>query len=137
MRKILAFSGVKDENHRSAPSARRAGKILELWTLKLVKEPGIGLSGISRSRVENKNMRKPVIVKITSFMLFICLLAPSAALAFGDGKKYFSQGMKHEVAQEWDKAAEAFAMAVTENPKNPEYRLHLQRVLDVGRLGEE
>lgn len=70
-----------------------------------------------------------MIVKITSFMLFICLLTPTAALAFGDGKKYFSQGMKHESAEEWDKAAEAFALAVTENPKNPEYRLHLQRAL--------
>jgi general secretion pathway protein D len=56
-------------------------------------------------------------------------MSPVAILAIGDGKKHFKQGMKHEVAQEWDKAVEEFAIAVTENPKNPEYRLHLQRSL--------
>lgn len=74
-------------------------------------------------------MRNPVFVRITSFVLFVCLLAPTASLAYGDGKKFFKEGMKHEAAEEWDKAAEAFALAVTENPKNPEYRLHLQRSL--------
>lgn len=74
-------------------------------------------------------MRNPVFVRITSFVLFVCLLAPTASLAYGDGKKFFKEGMKHEAAEEWDKAAESFALAVTENPKNPEYRLHLQRSL--------
>lgn len=64
-----------------------------------------------------------------SFLLVFALLSPTAVLAFGDGKKQFKIGMKHEVAEEWDKAAEAFALAVAENPKNPEYRLHLQRAL--------
>lgn len=64
-----------------------------------------------------------------SLLLLLCLLSPTAALAFGDGKKFFKEGMKHEVAGEWDKAAEAFAKAVNENPKNPEYKLHLQRSL--------
>lgn len=80
-------------------------------------------------RDDYNTMRKPALVKITSFILFVCLLAPTASLAYGDGKKYFKEGMKHEVAEAWDKAAEAFALAVTENPKNPEYRLHLQRAL--------
>ena len=52
-----------------------------------------------------------------------------AALALGDGKKNFKAGMKFEESEQWDQAAEAFALAVTENPKNPEYRLHLQRAL--------
>ena len=37
--------------------------------------------------------------------------------------------MKHEVAEEWDKAVEQFALAVADNPKNPEYRLHYIRSL--------
>ena len=37
--------------------------------------------------------------------------------------------MKHEAAEEWDKAAESFALAVAEHKKNPEYQLHLQRAL--------
>lgn len=52
-----------------------------------------------------------------------------AALAAGDGKKHFKEGMKHEAAEQWDKAVEAFALAVADSPKNPEYRLHLVRAL--------
>ena len=57
------------------------------------------------------------------------MLSPMAVFAGGNGKKHFNEGMKHESAEEWDKAAEEFALAVTENPKNPEYRLHLTRAL--------
>ena len=57
------------------------------------------------------------------------MFSPIAAVAMVDGKKNFKEGMKHEVAQEWDKAVERFALAVSENPKNPEYRLHLTRAL--------
>ncbi len=64
-----------------------------------------------------------------TLLLVLSLMSPMAALAIGDGKKHFKQGMKHEAAEEWDKAVEEFAVAVTENPKNPEYRLHLQRAL--------
>ena len=64
-----------------------------------------------------------------SLLLVLSLMSPIATLAVGDGKKHFKQGMKHEVAEEWDKAVEEFAAAVTDNPKNPEYKLHLQRAL--------
>ena len=63
------------------------------------------------------------------FVLVFSLLSPAAVLARGDGNKHFKAGLKHEVAEKWDAAAEEFALAVTENPKNPEYRLHLQRAL--------
>jgi general secretion pathway protein D len=64
----------------------------------------------------------------TTLLLLLSLLSPVAALA-GDGKKFFNQGMKYEQAEEWDKAVEQFAKAVTDNPKNAEYRLHLVRAL--------
>jgi general secretion pathway protein D len=63
-----------------------------------------------------------------SLLLLISLMSPIAALA-GDGKKFFSDGMKFESSEEWDSAVEQFSKAVTENPKNPEYRLHLARAL--------
>lgn len=66
---------------------------------------------------------------LLTFLLVFAMLSPTAVLALGDGKKHFKTGMKHEYAEEWDKAAEAFALAVADNPKNPEYRLHLQRSL--------
>ena len=63
-------------------------------------------------------------------LLMIALLSPVSVLAVNnDGKKHFKQGMKHEVAEQWDKAAEEFALAVVADPKNPEYRLHYQRSL--------
>jgi general secretion pathway protein D len=64
-----------------------------------------------------------------SLLLVLSLMSPLAVLALGDGKKHFKQGMKHEVAEQWDKAVEEFIIAVDENPKNPEYRLHLVRAL--------
>lgn len=64
-----------------------------------------------------------------SLLLILSLMSPVAILAMGDGKKHFNQGMKHEIAEQWDQAVEEFAIAVTENPKNPEYKLHLQRAL--------
>jgi len=66
---------------------------------------------------------------ITLFLLF-ALLSPTVILA-GDkeAKKHFKVGMKAEIAEQWDKAAEEFALAVVEDPKNPEYRLHYQRAL--------
>ena len=63
-----------------------------------------------------------------SFLLLISLMSPFAALA-GEGNKHFKEGMKHESREDWDKAVEEFALAVTESPKNPEYKLHLQRAL--------
>jgi len=65
---------------------------------------------------------------LITFVLLLSLFSPISTLAF-DGKKYFRQGMKHEDAQEWDKAVEQFALAVSDSPKNPEYRLHLVRAL--------
>lgn len=64
-----------------------------------------------------------------SLLLLLSLMSPVAAVALVDGKKYFKQGMKHEVSEEWDLAVEQFALAVADNPKNSEYRLHLVRSL--------
>ncbi|MDQ6785793.1 MAG: hypothetical protein M3033_03100 [Acidobacteriota bacterium] len=62
-------------------------------------------------------------------LLFVSLLSPTFALASTDGKKHFSAGMTAEVSEQWDKAVEEFALAVADNPKNPEYRLHYTRSL--------
>lgn len=67
---------------------------------------------------------------LTALLVIFCLLSLSiVAAGFKKGEKEFKEGMKHEVAQEWDQAAEQFALAVTANPKNAEYRLHLHRAL--------
>lgn len=76
-------------------------------------------------------MKKSVYIRISlSFFLLFAMLSPTVILAAGDdGKKFFKQGMKYEVTEEWDKAVEQFALAITENPRNPEYRLHYRRSL--------
>lgn len=75
-------------------------------------------------------MKRIAVFRTTlTFVLLFGLLSPAFALGIGDGKKHFKQGMKYEVSEEWDKACEEFALAVNENPKNPEYRLHLRRAL--------
>ncbi|RMG00309.1 MAG: hypothetical protein D6735_13885 [Acidobacteria bacterium] len=73
-------------------------------------------------------MRKHASVRFVSLFLILCLLSPVATLA-GDGKKHFKEGLKAEAAEDWDKAVEKFALAVSENPKNAEYRLHYFRAL--------
>jgi general secretion pathway protein D len=62
-------------------------------------------------------------------VLTLLLTAPVATLAGSDGKKHFKQGMQFEENQQWDKAAEQFALALAEKPSNVEYRLHLQKCL--------
>lgn len=75
-------------------------------------------------------MKKSIYFRfMLSLTLMLALFSPTAVLALGDGKKHFTQGMKHEDAEDWDKAAESFALAVADNPKNPEYRLHYVRAL--------
>ena len=75
-------------------------------------------------------MKRSIHIRVfLSLMLLVAMMSPTAAFAFGDGKKHFKQGMKHEVAEEWDKASEEFALSVADNPANPEYRLHLVRAM--------
>ncbi|HEX8638376.1 MAG TPA: secretin N-terminal domain-containing protein [Pyrinomonadaceae bacterium] len=75
-------------------------------------------------------MKKSVYVHFSlSALLVVSMLSPTAVLARGDGKKFFKEGMKAEVAEQWDTAVEQFALAVADNPKNPEYRLHYQRAI--------
>ncbi len=75
-------------------------------------------------------MKRSIHVRVfISILLLLSMLSPVAAVAMVDGKKHFKEGMKHEAAEEWDKAVERFALAVSESPRNPEYRLHLTRSL--------
>ena len=55
-----------------------------------------------------------------SLFLIASMFAPMTAVsaaAFDGGKKHFSAGMNYEVAEQWDKAVEEFALAVANSPK--------------------
>jgi general secretion pathway protein D len=64
---------------------------------------------------------------VVSFLLIFCLLLmPVAALA-KKGEKQFKRGLDYEAAQQWDKAAQEFTLAVAADPSNMEYQLHFRR----------
>ena len=64
---------------------------------------------------------------IVSFLLIFCLLLmPVAALA-KKGEKQFRRGLDYEAAQQWDKAAQEFTLAMAADPSNMEYQLHFRR----------
>ncbi|MGH9845043.1 MAG: type II secretion system protein GspD [Blastocatellia bacterium] len=68
-------------------------------------------------------------------LLTICLLIPPVTFAGGKaGKKYFEEGVKHERSEQWDLAAERYALAVGEDPGNAEYRLRLLRAAQMASL---
>ena len=75
-------------------------------------------------------MKKSAYIRfVLTFLLVFSMLSPAAVLAMGDGKKFFNEGLKAEASEDWDKAVEQFVLAIGDNPKNPEYRLHYVRAL--------
>ena len=64
---------------------------------------------------------------LISLVLAICLLGLPIT-AFGKkGEKNFKRGMQFEEAQQWDKAAQEFTLALAADPANMEYQLHFRR----------
>jgi hypothetical protein len=52
--------------------------------------------------------------RFLTVFLSLCMLLPSAALADGkNGKKNFKEGTKYEQQQQWDMAAQHFALALS------------------------
>lgn len=62
-----------------------------------------------------------------SLLLAFCLLAVPMTAFAKKGEKHFKQGMKYEAAQQWEKAAYEFTLAVAADPSNVEYQLHFRR----------
>jgi general secretion pathway protein D len=62
-----------------------------------------------------------------SLLLTCCLLImPLTALA-KKGDSHFKKGLKLEAAQQWEKAAQEFTLAIAADPSNAEYQLHFKR----------
>ncbi|HEY0077936.1 MAG TPA: secretin N-terminal domain-containing protein [Pyrinomonadaceae bacterium] len=57
------------------------------------------------------------------------LWAWQATVAAQKGQKSYKQGLQHEQAQQWERAAEEFALAVAAEPANVEYQLHFRRAV--------
>src|SRR5258708_7200949 len=83
--------------------------------------------------------------RIAAAVLIVLLVLGPAAANGKNGKKFFKEGLRLELSQKWDQAAEQFALALNEEPGNPEYQVHYRRSLvnasiafmDLGRHFEE
>ena len=64
---------------------------------------------------------------LISFVLAACLLSLPITAFAKKGEKNFKRGMQFEQAQQWDKAAQEFTLAVAVDPSNMEYQLHFRR----------
>ncbi|HKX29940.1 MAG TPA: hypothetical protein VJ302_19780, partial [Blastocatellia bacterium] len=65
----------------------------------------------------------------------LCLLMPNLAAAGSEsGKRHFQEGLRYEELQQWELAAQQFALAVAVAPDNAEYKLHYRRALQQASL---
>ena len=61
--------------------------------------------------------------------IVLCMLAlPMSAFA-KKGRDHYNRGLDFEHAQQWEKAAQEFTLALAEDPGNVDYRLHYQRAV--------
>ena len=61
-------------------------------------------------------------------MAFVLLAAPAGVLA-KKGEKNYNRGLEYEKAQQWEKAAQEFALALAISPSDTEYLLHYRRAV--------
>lgn len=77
-----------------------------------------------------KRNSRILVRQMLATVLAVALVMPAAALGAGkSGKKNFKEGTKYAANQQWDLAAQEFALAVSAEPDNAEYRLHYARAL--------
>lgn len=62
-------------------------------------------------------------------VVIICLLVAPVPVLAKKGDKNYKRGLQHEVAQQWERAAQEFALAVAADPANVEFQLHYRRSL--------
>jgi len=64
-----------------------------------------------------------------SLLFLLALMMPMTSVLANPSRKHFAKGMQHEAAGEWDKAAEEYAFALVEKPRNAEYLLRYRRAI--------
>lgn len=66
---------------------------------------------------------------IVVIVIVTCMLAVPVSALGKKGKDNFNRGMKYEQAQQWEKAAQEFTLAVAADPSNIDYQLHFRRAV--------
>src|ERR671921_965154 len=67
--------------------------------------------------------------RVTALVMVAVLLASPAAVLAKKGEKNYNRGLEYEKAQQWEKAAQEFALAVAALPSETEYLLHYRRAV--------
>src|ERR687889_2163548 len=67
--------------------------------------------------------------RFAALLMVVVLLASPAAVLAKKGEKNYKRGLEYEKAQQWEKAAQEFALAVAAAPSEMEYQLHYRRAL--------
>ncbi|HVF42340.1 MAG TPA: secretin N-terminal domain-containing protein [Pyrinomonadaceae bacterium] len=81
------------------------------------------------ARVSPRSLARTRVFRLASVLLSLCVLAGPAAALVPKGQKNYKQGLQFEAAQQWEKAAEEFSLAVAAEPSNSEYQLHYRRAV--------
>jgi general secretion pathway protein D len=64
---------------------------------------------------------------IVALVIITCMLVVPVSAWGKKGKDNFNRGMKYEQAQQWEKAAQEFTLALAADPSNVDYQLHYRR----------
>ena len=62
-----------------------------------------------------------------SLSVTLCLLILPITAFAKKGEKFYRSGLRYEQAQQWEKAAQEYTLAVAANPNDVEYQLHFRR----------
>lgn len=66
---------------------------------------------------------------VASLFVVFCLLAVPMTAYAKKGEKNYKQGLQYEAAQQWERAAQEFTLAVAADPSNTAYQLHYRRAV--------
>src|SRR5438477_5449095 len=66
---------------------------------------------------------------IVALVIVTCMLVVPVSALGKKGKDAFNRGMKFEQAEQWEKAAQEFTLALAADPSNADYQLHYRRAL--------
>src|SRR5438477_785811 len=66
---------------------------------------------------------------IVALVIVTCMLVVPVSALGKKGKDAFNRGMSYELAQQWEKAAQEFTLALAADPSNVDYQLHYRRAV--------
>src|SRR5215207_3926930 len=72
---------------------------------------------------------KPLARPFAALLMALLLLAAPVGVLATKGEQNYNRGMEYEKAQQWEKAAQEFALAVAAAPNETEYQLHYRRAI--------